>query len=217
METAYSSCIGWTNVKDYNNCLTEVISNLGPELARGISDFNLPPLDPYDCPSLNLKYNLPFFTIRLNISDYQIIDATKYIVQSVNVNPYNLTLNVNVKIPQIVTKLNYNVKGTVLFLNVTGIGKFEGNSSKHSYLKKKKKKLTYKLTKINFSFAADILASITANGKNVTDENNVERVTLDKVKVRLLRISGVKVKMTSSSPKFRSVGKCMIFFCSLFR
>lgn len=117
-------------MEDYSNCMTEVIKNLGPELAKGLSDFNLPPLDPYYYPDIYYKNNLPLFSIRLNMSNYEIIGATDYIVENVKANPYNLTFYANIKIPKITTKTDYNVQGKLLFLDVTiSDGKFEGNSS----------------------------------------------------------------------------------------
>lgn len=59
-------------------------------------------------------------------------------------------------------------------------------------------------------FAADFSMTIMANGKNVTDENNVERVALEKVKIRL-HIAGSRVKMSSATPKFQSIGKFTVF------
>lgn len=135
LKLAYSSCIQWTNVKDYNDCLTKVIANLGPELAEGISDFNLPPLDPYYNPNIYLKYDLPLFDLRLNLSNYQIFNATKYTVHSVKADPYNLLFSAKLKLPYVISHTDYDVQGNLLFVDITGVGKFVGNFSELSNFK----------------------------------------------------------------------------------
>lgn len=94
------------------------------------------------------------------MSQIRIYGSTNYIVQDLRANPNDLTVSLKARVPHMYVSGDYDVQGRLLLLPLSGVGNFKGNFT-------------------------DTDAHVSAQGKEITDKNGVQRIQIDKLVTKI--------------------------------
>lgn len=128
-----TSCPASSDLDKYNQCALGMLQDLVPLLPLGIPTADIPPLEPFYYPSLQVDYSLPSFDIKANMSNISITGVTNFKLHDFYADPHNMSLYIKVQMPFVNSKAFYDVEGYLLFIPVTSMGHFNGNFCKLNF------------------------------------------------------------------------------------
>ncbi|GJQ84881.1 hypothetical protein Trydic_g499 [Trypoxylus dichotomus] len=108
----------------FNVCLKSVLQDLSKELAKGVKELKLPPIDPYVIPELQVQTSWMNGTFT-NIGVYNI---DKYIVTDVEIDDGKAIL-LKIDVPYLDTEFKYRIDGKLVQLNFIGEGNADARFS----------------------------------------------------------------------------------------
>ncbi|EFN85083.1 circadian clock-controlled protein [Harpegnathos saltator] len=155
-----TACPRTGNLAEYNECILKQLQALTPYLVKGVPSLKLPALDPLFLPSLTVDRNLDSLKMKANLTQIRVYGATNYIVRDLKANPNDLTVSLTAQLPHVHVNGDYDVQGRLLLVPLTGIGNFKGNFT-------------------------DTEVRVSAQGKEVTDKNGVQRIEVDNLVTKL--------------------------------
>ncbi|XP_043274344.1 uncharacterized protein [Venturia canescens] len=183
-----TSCPRVNDPDAYNKCVLKQLEAITPQLIKGIPSLKLPPLDPLTLPSLVVDRNLEALKVKANLTNIRVHGSTNYLIDDLRANRDNLTVYLKVQLPYIHVKGNYDVKGTILLLPLTGNGAFRGN-------------FTNTQTRVN------------AQGREVTDKNGVRRIEIHKLATKI-RVGDGNIRLKAPAVQKITADAAMTFFNS---
>ncbi|GAB1869773.1 Circadian clock-controlled protein [Camponotus japonicus] len=182
-----TSCPRTDNL-EYNKCILKQLETLTPLLVKGVPSLKLPALDPLFLPSLTVDRNLESLKLKANMSQIRVYGATNYVVHDLKANPNDLTVSLKVQLPHVYMSGEYDVQGRLLLLPLSGVGNFKGNFT-------------------------DTEAQVSAQGKEVTDKNGVQRLEVDKL-VTKIRVGHGNIKLKAPPTHTLAADAAATFFNS---
>jgi len=104
-------------------CIKDSLQSAIPHLIKGFPSLGLYPIDPLRITTLGIDQGTGPVSIKLNFRDLDITNIGTAKINEVHADPdnYNFTLNVDFEKP-ITLDGNYNIKGKVMILPITGDG-----------------------------------------------------------------------------------------------
>ncbi|CAL1681944.1 unnamed protein product [Lasius platythorax] len=183
-----TSCPRTGNLAEYDKCVLQQLQALTPLLVKGVPSLKLPALDPLFLPSLTVDRNLESLKIKANMSQIRVYGATNYIVHDLKANPDDLTVSLKVRLPYIYVNGEYDVQGRLILLPLSGLGNFKGNFT-------------------------DTEAQVSAQGKEITDKNGVQRIEIDKL-VTKIRVGDGNIKLKAPPAHTLAAEAAATFFNS---
>lgn len=108
-------------------CLIELIDTIRPNLAKGIPEMRIPPLDPFHVPQVVLDQGSASVNFRANFKNIIAHGARNFNLTGAKINFDEPSLSIDVGFPAIRVFSDYNITGKVLVVPIKGNGKFEGN------------------------------------------------------------------------------------------
>ncbi|XP_011631203.1 circadian clock-controlled protein-like [Pogonomyrmex barbatus] len=181
-----TACPRTNNLPEYNKCILKQVQILTPLLAKGVPSLKLPALDPLFLPSLTVDRNLESLKIKANMSQIRVYGGTNYILQDLKANPNDLTVSFKARVPHMYVSGDYDVQGRLLLLPLSGIGNFKGNFT-------------------------DTDVQVSAQGKEVTDKNGVQRFEIDKL-ITKIRVGDGNIKLKSPPAHTLAADAAATFF-----
>ncbi|CAD1479212.1 unnamed protein product, partial [Heterotrigona itama] len=163
------SCPRTFDLGQYDRCVMQQLKAITPYLAKGVPSLKLPALDPLFLPSLTVDRNLDSLKIKANMSQIRVYGATNFIIDDLKANPNDLSVRLKVQLPHVHVNGDYDVQGRLLLLPLSGIGSFKGNFTNTE-------------------------AQVTAQGKEITDKNGVQRIEIDKL-VTKIRVGDGNIRL----------------------
>ncbi|XP_033333425.1 circadian clock-controlled protein daywake [Megalopta genalis] len=182
------SCPRTNDLAQYNRCVLKQLDAITPYLAKGIPSLKLPALDPLYLPSLTVDRNLEALKIKANMSQIRVYGATNFLIDDLKANPHDLTVAIKVQLPHIHVNGDYDVQGRLLLLPLNGGGNFKGNFTNTE-------------------------AQVTAQGREVTDKNGVQRLEIDKL-VTKIRVGDGNIKLKAPPSHSVAADAAATFFNS---
>ncbi|KAK0082833.1 hypothetical protein PV325_009778 [Microctonus aethiopoides] len=164
-----SACPRNLPLDDYNKCVREQLKAITPQLIKGIPELKLPALDPLSLPSLVVDRNLEALKVKANLTKVRVYGATNYQIDEFKARPDDLSLFMKVRLPHMHVHGNYDVKGNLLLLPLTGRGAFWGNFT-------------------------NTQVRVTAEGREITDNKGIEKIELNRL-ITKIRVGNGNVKL----------------------
>ncbi|XP_051172801.1 protein takeout-like [Leptopilina boulardi] len=105
-------------------CIQKSFNHLRPYLVRGISELDLPPIEPLTIPELGMKNDQGAVRVHALFSNITAFGPGNYSVTKVRVNITTLRLDLHLKIPKIDLQGHYKVVGNILLFPIQSEGNF---------------------------------------------------------------------------------------------
>lgn len=110
-----------------DTCLIQLIDSIRPNLAKGIPEMRIPPLDPFHVPHLVLDQGSPSVNFQANFRNIVAHGAKNFNLTGARIDFDEPSLTIDVGFPFIKIFSDYNITGKVLVVPIKGNGKCEGN------------------------------------------------------------------------------------------
>ncbi|XP_020720254.1 circadian clock-controlled protein daywake-like [Bombus affinis] len=182
------SCPRALDLPQYDRCVVQQLNAITPYLAKGIPSLKLPALDPLFLPSLTVDRNLDSLKIKANMSQIRVYGATNFVISDLKANPNDLSVRLKVQLPHVHVNGDYDVQGRLLLLPLNGAGSFKGNFTSTE-------------------------AQVSAQGKEVTDKNGIQRIEIDKL-VTKIRVGDGNIKLKAPPSHSVAADAAATFFNS---
>ncbi|KAK9307940.1 hypothetical protein QLX08_001856 [Tetragonisca angustula] len=182
------SCPRTLDLGQYDRCVVQQLKAITPYLAKGVPSLKLPALDPLFLPSLTVDRNLDSLKIKANMSQIRVHGATNFIIDDLKANPNDLSVRLKVQLPHVHVNGDYDVQGRLLLLPLNGVGSFNGNFTNTE-------------------------AQVTAQGKEITDKNGVQRIEIDKL-VTKIRVGDGNIRLKAPPSHTVAADAAATFFNS---
>ncbi|KAK1120381.1 hypothetical protein K0M31_012362 [Melipona bicolor] len=181
-------CSRTLDLGQYDRCVVQQLKAITPYLAKGVPSLKLPALDPLFLPSLTVDRNLDSLKIKANMSQIRVYGATNFIIDDLKANPNDLSVRLKVQLPHVHVNGDYDVQGRLLLLPLNGVGSFKGNFTNTE-------------------------AQVTAQGKETTDKNGVQRIEIDKL-VTKIRVGDGNIRLKAPPSHTVAADAAATFFNS---
>ncbi|EZA49855.1 hypothetical protein DMN91_006495 [Ooceraea biroi] len=181
-----TTCPRTDDQSQYDKCVLQQLKAITPYLSKGVPSLKLPALDPLFLPSLTVDRNLESLRIKANMSQIRVYGGTNYVIRELKANPNDLTVFIKAQMPHLHVNGDYAVQGRLLLLPLSGIGSFKGNFTNTE-------------------------AEVTAQGKEITDKNGVQRIDIDKL-VTKIRVGDGNIKLKAPPAHTLAADAAATFF-----
>ncbi|KAG5883596.1 hypothetical protein JTB14_004790 [Gonioctena quinquepunctata] len=152
---------------DINNCLQKTFNHLRPYLKEGISEIDVPSIDPLTIENMVMENGRGAIRVRAAFYNITTNGASNYSVQSIKADLDNYAIELRINLPRLECKGKYDVGGNVLlfpvrskgdfwavFVDVNGAAKIYGKEFKNEqnvrFMKVDKMVVDFKLNKSRF-------------------------------------------------------------------
>ncbi|KAJ9599798.1 hypothetical protein L9F63_026352, partial [Diploptera punctata] len=115
------------NDPDYDGCLANLVENLRPRLLKGIPKLNIPPLEPFTLPALDVTRDMEAIKVRAHITNIVAHGPGDFILNNLKTDVDNLVAEGTVTLPHLEVTAEYDVEGRALVAPFKGKGLFAGN------------------------------------------------------------------------------------------
>lgn len=105
-------------------CIQKAFNHLRPYLVKGISDLDLPPIEPLSIPKLEMGNGEGAVRVSALFSNITAIGPGNYSITKVRVDVSSLRLDLHLTIPKIELQGRYKVAGNVLLFPIKSQGDF---------------------------------------------------------------------------------------------
>ncbi|XP_044750396.1 uncharacterized protein LOC123310800 [Coccinella septempunctata] len=112
------------NDPNVNDCMISAIEDLRPYLKKGVPEYNIPCLEPLILEDLITE---DISGLKVKVANVSAYGCSDFIVQYVNVNWENRSMEMDLDIPELKINAHYLVNGKVLMVPIKGKGDIEAN------------------------------------------------------------------------------------------
>ncbi|CAG9576126.1 unnamed protein product [Danaus chrysippus] len=156
---------------DLDNCIKRSFNHLRPYLARGLTDLDVPPVEPLFIDKLVMENDAGPVRVRATFSNITVVGPSNYTVTKIRSDLKKLRIDMGLVLPRIEVTGHYEVMGQVLLFPVRSQGDFWASFN-------------------------DVVAIVKIFGKEIEKEN-VKYMTADRMMVDFkLKSSRFKVRDT---------------------
>ncbi|CAH1105615.1 unnamed protein product [Psylliodes chrysocephalus] len=141
-----------------NKCLVNTFNHLRPYLKNGITEIDVPSIDPLQIDNLKMENGRGPLRVKASFFNITTTGASNYTVSGINTDLKKYIIELRVLLPKIEVKGKYDVDGNVLLLPVKSRGDF-------------------------WAVFVDVNGVGRIFGKEFTDENNIKFMKVDKMLV----------------------------------
>jgi hypothetical protein len=86
---------------DFDACLINSVETLRPRMNKGIPKLNVPPIEPFRLPELEINRNLQAIQMRAILQNVAAYGASGFIINRLKADPEKLTLELSITLPHI--------------------------------------------------------------------------------------------------------------------
>ncbi|XP_071053221.1 protein takeout-like [Onthophagus taurus] len=104
---------------EMNKCILNTVTELKPNLAKGIPEIRLVPLSPFKMEKLSLKSGN---NLELELTDVELGNLMSFEIEHFNMDLGTVGVELNMKFPLVEVKGKYKLKGHLLLLDLNGSG-----------------------------------------------------------------------------------------------
>ncbi|KAJ4447895.1 hypothetical protein ANN_09904 [Periplaneta americana] len=126
METSYVKLCK-KNDPEFDQCVINSVESLRPRLNKGIPKLQVPPIDPFVLPALEVNRDREAIKVRALLQNIVAYGGSGFIINKLKTDLDNLGIEVSVTLPRIEATADYDVDGRILVAPFKGKGVFMGN------------------------------------------------------------------------------------------
>ncbi|XP_017780966.1 PREDICTED: uncharacterized protein LOC108565831 [Nicrophorus vespilloides] len=108
------------------NCFIGALHHLQPYLAEGISEIELPPVEPFRMDELSLSLTSGPNGYKVTLSDIDVFGASNYTVTKMKLSENGKPFEAKIKMPELRLTSKYKSSGVLLIIPASGNGTFNG-------------------------------------------------------------------------------------------
>ncbi|XP_045626413.1 protein takeout [Procambarus clarkii] len=112
---------------ELDECLKQSLEDLRPTFRTGIRELSLPPLEPMSINSIVFNQGAGAVAVEATFTQVKVTGLSNFTTKFVDADPTAEKLTVSLYVPELDITGQYNLKGQIFFLPVTGSGPFVAN------------------------------------------------------------------------------------------
>jgi len=111
----------------FNECIKKEASEVGPFLAKGSPELNIPAIEPLIIPAITLEQGTQAINYKAVLTNLKIYGLSRYVIDDLTVNLENQKLDIKLTFPVLYLESDYDIKGRALVVPIQGKGLFTAN------------------------------------------------------------------------------------------
>ncbi|KAF5299976.1 hypothetical protein FQA39_LY11349 [Lamprigera yunnana] len=112
-----------------NDCIKKAVERIKPMLAKGISDFGIPSLEPLRISKILIDQGSGAISLRSTYTDIEVYGPSNFTLQSVKIDLKKDRVRIKLFLPQLRVVGIYNMEGRIFMMPISGKGESYGNYS----------------------------------------------------------------------------------------
>ncbi|KAG8221915.1 hypothetical protein J437_LFUL002474 [Ladona fulva] len=112
---------------NFDSCTVKLIENIRPQLAKGISQMQVPPLEPFVLPVLQVERDNEALQVTAILKNLKVKGASAFQINKLRTDIKNNLIELSVTLPHLDVTTDYDVKGRLLLVPLNGKGVFVSN------------------------------------------------------------------------------------------
>lgn len=112
---------------NYDSCTMKLIGSIRPQLAKGISQLQIPPLEPLVIPALQIDRDNEALQVSATLKNLKAYGASSFQINKFKSDLKNYVMELTVTLPILSVTTDFDVKGRLLVVPLNGKGVFASN------------------------------------------------------------------------------------------